>query len=155
MKYRIQLNAVFNNTNANAILNRVETDKTKVYKAVEYTQVEIMRVAKKYDYDSVENNKGTERESVDFDASQDTHSGEPTGVSEFYVELDISFSVQSDFDSFMNYLEGIKDNYINPSGEDYIRIGRNFDCKHEESPLTKDGAYTYMDFDGVQLTYPL
>jgi len=153
MKYRVQFEGVFNNTDANAILNHIESIKTDVFKATQYTEVSIIRKAIKTDYDGQLLSPGNEYASVDFDIAQATHSGDPTGVVEFYVGVDVSFTVQQDEFDLLNYLESIKANALTGSGNDYLRFGRHFDCRHDQSPLINDGSYTFMDFDGAPLTY--
>lgn len=147
MKYRIQFKASFDNTNSNNILNEIEGVKTKVYEADSYKAVNIIRKTEKKDSSEI---NATVHSSVDFDASQVTHSDTPSGT-EFVVDLDISFSLQQDFYDCINYLESIKSLAINTSS----RFGRYFECMHDESPLRNDGGYSYIDFDGSQLTYPL
>ena len=150
MKYRIQLNAVFNNTNSNSILNEVESIKSNVYEAESYTSVPIVRKAEKLDVVGEITENPTLYDSVDFDVSQTTHSGEPEGKSNFKIEVDISFSAEQDYKNFLNYIESIKSN----ASTDYNRNCRYFECRHEESvPLNKDGAYSYIDFDGEQITH--
>lgn len=152
MKYRIQFSASFNNTNSNAILNEIETVKTKVFNPSNYTSVPIIRKLNKTDYETDPDIIPNEYNSIDFDASEDTYSDTPTGITEFTVNIDISFDVEQDFFDCINYLESIKSNAIVAN----IKSCRHFECSHEESqPLPKDGPYVYMDFSGSQLTYPL
>jgi len=46
MKYRVQLDAVLNNEDSNAILNHVETIKADVFTSTAFSHVPIVRVAK-------------------------------------------------------------------------------------------------------------
>jgi len=143
MKYRVQLDAVFNNTNANSILNHAESIKDKVYNSESPTEVDIIRKGQKSevinDFDI-----GTIYENVNFDASQASHSGTPEGT-EFKVGVDISFAVEQDLKNFLNYIESIKSN----ASSENTRSCRFFECRHEENtPLAKDGEYSYIDFDG-------
>jgi len=148
MKYRIQLNAVFNNTNANAILNQVESIKDKTYNALSATVVPIIRKGKKLEIadDLI---TPTEYENVNFDTTQVTHSGIPEGLG-FVTDVDISFAVEQDCFDFLNYIEGVK----NQADSDEPRKCRWFECRHEEAaPLSKDGAYSYIDFSGEQIEH--
>lgn len=152
MKYRVQLNAVFNNTDANAILNHIEGIKSSIYKAVEPTQVQIVREAKKLEYISDGLVIATEYASVDFDAVATTHVDVPADT-ELEILLDVSFSVEQDNFDLLNYLETIKGQALTTSNQ--IRTCRFFICRHEEVPIQKDGEYSYTDFDGTILTYPI
>lgn len=147
MKYRVQLNAVFNNSDANDILNQMESIKDKVFNSLS-TIVPIIRETKKDSYDSNPTEELTEYVSIDFDATQATHSDVPP-VSDLNIKIDISFTVQQDFYDCINYLESIK----NLAQVDKLRFGRIFDCNHDEDPLINDGTYIYTDFDGTPLTY--
>jgi len=155
MKYRIQFKAVYDNSDTNAILNQIETQKHDAFTPAYYTEVDIIRLGKKIESDDTkEEYELTEYISVDFDASgSETHTHSISGIDEYLVNLDLSFDLEADFNDCMNYLESIKDTAF-VSKERYCR---NFECRHDEQvkPLPKDGAYTYMDFDGSQLTYPL
>lgn len=155
MKYRVQLEATFNNTNSNNILNYIESIKDKVFSTVESTEVTIIRKADKRDH--VPNDVislGTGRESVDFDnPTQETYSASPEGVTEFDIILDVSFSIQQDMYDLLNYVESIKSEAI--LGSNYSRMCRFFECRHEEVPLSKDGPYSYIDFDGAQVNHPV
>lgn len=149
MKYRVQLTAVFDNTNANAILNHVESIKTQVYDAQSPTVVPIERKGKKLEYIEDFHYSGTEYEVIDFDISQQSYSVLHIGT-EFTVEVDISFVVEQNCKDFLNYIEGIKSNAVSSK----IRTCRWFECRHEEAlPLVKDGAYSYLDFDGEQIIH--
>jgi len=148
MKYRVQFNAVFNNVNANTILNQVESIKDKIYNALSATSVLIIRKGKKLEVVD-EYEIPTEYENIDFDESQDTHSGTPEGTG-FKVDIDVSFAVEQDFLNFLNYIESIKSD----ADSDKIRYCGWFECRHEEAlPLSKDGAYSYLDFDGEQIEH--
>lgn len=155
MKYRIQFKAVYNSSDANAILNQIETQKHDVFLPAYYTEVDIIREGKKLESDETKlDEELTEYISVDFDASgSETHTHSISGIDEYLVTVDVSFALEADFNTCMNYLESIKGN----ADSNKKRSGRNFECKHDEqvTPLPKDGAYTYMDFDGSPLTYPL
>jgi len=149
MKYRIQMEAVFNNTYANDILNEIESVKANVYDAEQSTAVSIIRKCEKLEVVE-EAGEATLYDSVDFNASQDNHTGSPSGISEFRVNLDVSFDTESECNDLLNYIEGIKSNASNSYG----RICRWFQCRHEENtPLSKDGAYSYIDFDGEQIEH--
>ncbi len=157
MKYRIQLFATFNNTDSNDILDEVETIKTNVYDVDHYTEVDIIRKAKKLEYNETDDSDfiPIEYDNVDFDAGEITHSDVPTGIVEFDVDLDISFSDSQKYYDFLNYIETIKGNA--KVGSSYIRHCRFFECRHDETtiPLPKDGSYSYIDFDGSELTHPV
>lgn len=153
MKYRIQLNAIFDNKNANDILNYVENIKTLIYEETIYPSIPIIRKAKK-------NEKGNSVDSqieyakVDFSNIKKTHINNPSGINEFEINIDISFNIQSDYYDFLNYIETIKPNAIN-SDSSYIRNCRFFECMHEEIPLRRDGKYFYINFDGVKEKHPI
>jgi len=147
MKYRIQLNAVFPNTIANTILNEVESMKTDVYEAQSFTEVAIERIGKKLEVVD-EYETATEYETINFDAGQATHSGSPEGTG-FVVVVDISFSSETDCNTFLNYIETVKSN----ADSNKLRSCRYFECNHEEIPLKKDGSYSYINFDGEQITH--
>jgi len=155
MKYRIQFSGVYNSDNANAILNQIESQKHDVFEPTYYTAVPIVRKSKKLESDeNKEEPELAEYVSVDFDASgSETHTHSISGIDEFLVIVDVSFDLIADFHTCINYLESVKSNADNTKQ----RNCRYFDCKHEEQiiPLPKDGSYTFMDFDGSQLTYPL
>ena len=154
MKYRIQFSAVLNSANSNALLNQIESQKSDVFEPTYYTEVPIIRKAKKLESDENKfESELTEYASVDFDDSEDTHSHSLSGVDEYLVSIDVSFSDVADFNTCMNYIESIKDDVFS----DKQKSCRNFECMHDSQikPLPKDGAYTYVDFDGSQLTYPL
>ena len=142
MKYRVQMEAVFNNSDSNDILNHIESVKASVYKAEYFTPVYVNRLSKKLENTELE---PTEYVSVDFDGSEEAHLGTNTGT-EFKVLIDVSFSANLDLINLLNYIESIKSNAINT----YNRSCRYFECKHEElvTPLPKDGAYGYINFDG-------
>lgn len=145
MKYRIQFSGIVDNTDANAILNEVESIKTDVYEADHYTPVHIKRITKKCKNQDEE----VVYSSVDFDVSQETHSGTPTGETDFKIDVDISFTVLQDCYDFLNYIEGIKSDVTDGNC-------RWFSCRHEEmtTPLPKDGSYSYIDFDGEVIEHP-
>ncbi len=148
MKYRIQLNAVFNNVNANSILIYIESIKNKVYKPSFKTIVNIERIAKKIEYVNYMNTPD-EYDHVNFDEGVASHIGVHTG-DEFGIVIDISFTVQQDYFNVLNYIESIKSNALSGS---YIRYCRYFECRHEEIPLTKDGTYGFINFDGEQINH--
>lgn len=154
MKYRIQFSAVFDNTDANAILNEIETDKAKVFEPNYYTEVPNIRKGKKLEDDeSKAETDLIEYVSIDFDDTPQTITDTNSGISQYLVSIDISFDVEADFHDCINYLESIKGNAFS----DRNRSCRHFECNHDSQakPLPKDGSYTYMNFDGPQLTYPL
>lgn len=147
MKYRVQLDAVLNSDDSNAILNQVETIKADVFAPTGYTSVPIARIVKKLEVTD-EIGQPTEYDVVDFDASSDTHTHQVTGLDEFNVKVDISFSVEQDYFDFLNYIESVKTNIVSGSC-------RFFVCRHDEVPLQKDGGYAYINLTGAQLTYPI
>jgi hypothetical protein len=148
MKYRIQMTAVFDNTKANAIMNQVEAVKTDVFSATEYTEVEIVKVSHKCN--CLEENSAVYA-SVDFDVAQETHSDSPSGVTELKLNVDISFTDQQKLYDFLNYIETQKTHAL----VDHTRSFRYFECNHDETPLIKDGSYSYIDFDAPVVTYPI
>lgn len=152
MKYRVQLNAVFSNADANSILDQVESIKTKPFSATGYTAVPIVREAKKLQYVSDGITVATEHDSVDFESGVVSHTGDQ-GETEYEVAVDVSFDVQQDYYDFINYIETIKGSALTTSNQ--IRSCRSFICRHDEVPLQRDGGYSNINFDGQELTYPI
>ena len=148
MKYRIQMDAVFNNSDANSILDHIESIKTKVYTPIGSELVEIILKSNKCDIGEV--GEQTEYDFVDFTTEQETHTTNHSGT-EFQIKVDVSFVVLQDYYDLLNYIETIKSSTINTAG--YVRDCRFFQCNHDESPLIKDGTYSYIDFDGTELTH--
>lgn len=154
MKYRIQLKAVFNNTKANDLLNQVELIKASVFIPNAYTPVEIIRDGKKSSNEPPYiDTPAINYINIDFDAAQDTHIDSPSGIDEFLVLIDVSFTSQNDCYTLMNYIESIKTYAITGTSNNYLKFCRHFECKHDENPLTNDSSYIYVDFDGPQITY--
>jgi len=154
MKYRVELNTVFNNTDANSLLNYIESIKTKIFNQIG-TQVPIVRKAYKGNYEEDALIQENQYASIDFDSSQYNHIDSPGGITDFHIIIDISFTVQQDYYDFLNYVETIKSNALNTGPIVYIRNCRYYICRHEEIPLIKDGVYSYIDFDGSQLIHPV
>lgn len=148
MKYRVQMNAVFNNSDSNDLLNHMESIKANVYIPDFYTPVYINKDTKKIE--NVEDNP-IEYVSVDFEGTQESHLGTHPG-DEFKMNIDVSFENESDLFSLLNYIETIKDKALVGDNE---RNCRYFECKHEElaTPLPKDGSYSYIDFDSAPVTH--
>lgn len=151
MQKRIQFNVVFNNSDANDILNHVEGIKSSVKVPVGNELVAIIRKTSKLENitDGIVN--PTVYATIDFDISAATHNTTHTGT-EFEVVIDVCFEVDQDFYDLLNYIESIKVNAITGAG--YARGCRFFDCNHDSNPLIKDGSYSYIDFDGIQVTHP-
>lgn len=67
----------------------------------------------------------------------------------YRILADISFENRSDAIAFLNYIETIKENCA--SGTDnnrpITRQTRFHECKHDDSPPTRCGNYTYINFD--------
>lgn len=145
MKYRIQMSAVFNNTDSNAILNQIESIKSNVYKAEYFTPIFIERKTTKSEITEL-NNEAVVYDFIDFDDEVINHVNTPEGVTNFNITIDISFSTQQHMFDFLNYVESIKAKSL----ENELRYCRYFSCRHEEltTPLLKDGEYFYIDFDG-------
>lgn len=149
MKYRIQFKASFNNTDANTIINEIETAKDKVFAPDAYTPVPIIRKTDKQVYNE-ETEEITIYSSIDFDAESTEHTGSPSGIDLFEVDIDISFAVLQDYYDCINYLESIKD----LADETKPRYCRHFVCNHDVNPIVKDGPYTIMSFTDSQLIFP-
>ena len=154
MIYRLQVSAVFDSDTANDILNQVEAQKSDIFVPGYYTEVANVRDARKLEDDEAkEESDLVEYVNVDFDVAQATHTHDISGVAGFLFKLDVSFVVQQDFYDLINYIEARK----LTANNNKIRYGRFFDCNHDSQakPLPLDGAYTYIDYDGLVLVYPL
>lgn len=145
MKYRIQMDAIFSNANANSILDHMESIKSLPHASTGFEHVSTVRKSSKCNIDNIDNPL-VEYDTVDFDTAQTTHTTSHSGT-EFHVSLDVSFSVQQDYLNLLNYIESIKSLSISTTG--YIRVCRFFICNHDENPLINDGSYNYIDFDGA------
>ena len=150
MHKRIQFNAVFSNSNANNILNHIEGIKTLPYVPVGNELVTIIRKSSKFENVADSITIPTIYATVDFNIAVVTHNTTDTGT-EFEVSIDVSFTVAQDCYDLLNYIESIKANSIIGAG--YARNCRFFDCNHDSNPLIKDGAYSYIDFDGVIIAH--
>lgn len=151
MKYRVQADLSFTDESKSvALVNEVEVNKTEVFSPTGFTQVEIIRKAEKADYYDDFTDTKTNVSSVDFEASEVTHEVGATDT-EYRVEVDVSFEVQQDAYDLLNYIETIKTD----SSSDKTRSVRYFVCNHDEVPLIKDGAYTYVDFSIESQVHPI
>lgn len=151
MKYRVQFNAVFKNSDANKILNHIEQIKKKAFMPLGSTEVEIILSTKKSEYVSNSQYPVNIYSQVDFNLSPKNHGDIPQGILEFEVSVDISFEIEQDSFDLLNYIESIKSLALTTDNQ--LRLCRFFECMHEEFPLRNDGSYSYIDFSGSVITH--